>query len=204
MTQPIPPQTPEAPVFQEPAPPAAPVPTPAPPVPTPADMPAAAPAAPATEPRQVKTDWTPEEATKVIGELREENKSWRKKYGEAEPIIKAHEAAEEAAKTDLERATERAAAIEKANNELVREVVAKTYGVPDEDLDFLGSGTREEMEAKGARYQARFATTTAATPPPPSDRPVESLRPGASPTPPAAPDTSYPESWRPKPRRDRT
>ncbi|MGS2805339.1 hypothetical protein [Nocardia sp. MW-W600-9] len=152
----------------------------------------------------MKTDWTPEEATKVIAELREENKSWRKKYGEAEPIIKAHEAAEEAAKTDLERATERAAEVEKANKELIREVVAKTYGVPDEDLDFLGTGSREEMEAKGARYQARFATTTAATPPPPSDRPVESLRPGASPTPPAAPDTSYPESWRPKPRRART
>ncbi|WP_101466750.1 hypothetical protein [Nocardia fluminea] len=166
-------------------------------------MPATAPAAPAAEPRQVKTDWTPEEATKVIGELREENKSWRKKYGEAEPIIKAHEAAEDAAKTEIERATERAAAVEKANNDLITEVIAAKYGVPEADYDFLGTGSREEKDAKGARYAARFAPSSTPTPPP-SDRPVESLRPGASPTPPAAPDTSYPDSWRPKPRRDRT
>lgn len=194
MTQAIPPQQPE--------------PTSAPPAPTTPLIPAAPVAQPVAEPvaEPVVEPAALSEQDKdaIIEKLRKENANWRTRLRDADPIIKAHEAAEEAAKTEVQRATERAAAVEKANSELVREVVATKYGVPEEDLDFLGSGTREEMEAKGARYQARFATTTAATPPPPSDRPVESLRPGASPTPPAAPDTSYPESWRPKPPRART
>ncbi|MEV4155419.1 hypothetical protein AB0J48_20550 [Nocardia salmonicida] len=190
MTQPIPPQPPElAPVSQEP-----PVPVPAPPAVEPVAEPPSDPAAPLSE----------EAKDEIIAKLRKENANWRTRLRDADPIIKAHEEAEEAAKTEVQRATERAAAVEQEKNDLIREVVAKTYGVPDEDLDFLGSGTREEMEAKGARYQARFAATPTATPPPPSDRPVESLRPGASPTPPAAPDTSYPESWRPTSRRART
>jgi len=168
---------------------------PAPPVPP--VTPAPEPAKPAAEPPKLKTDWTAEEAAAEIARLRDEAKSWRLKLREVEPIVEAHNAAEEAAKTEVQRATDRAAAVEKEKNALIREVVAARYGVPDEDLDFLGSGTREEMEAKGERYAARFAATSIPTPPPPSNRPVESLRPGASPTPPAPVDTSYPAAWKP-------
>lgn len=197
MTQPIPPQQPDP----------APAVTPAAPAPTPADMPTAVPAAPAPELRPLKTDWTPEEAAKVISELREENKNWRQKYGEAEPIIKAHEEAQEAAKTAEQRERERADAAEKLATDREQELnilrAAAKHGIPEEDYDLLGSGTPEELDARAARLAARYPTSVP-TPPPPTDRPVEGLRPGASPTPPAPPDTSYPESWRPTPRRART
>ncbi|MEV0031427.1 hypothetical protein [Nocardia sp. NPDC050793] len=167
------------------------------------ERPAPAPADPPAEPAKPKTDWTPEEATAEIAKLRSENADWRRKYRDAEPIMKAHNEAQEAAKTEVQRATDQLTAAQQTIANLTRETVAAKYGVPEEDYDFLGSGTREEMEAKGARYQARFAPAPAPTPPP-SDRPVEGLRPGASPTPPAQPDNSYPESWRPAPPRGRT
>lgn len=191
MTQPIPPQQPDP----------APVAAPDAPAPTPADMPASTPAAP--EQRPLKTDWTPEEATKVISELREENKSWRKKYGEAEPIIRAHEEAQEAAKTAEQRERERAEAAEKLAADRAQELnvlrAAAKYGIPEEDYDLLGSGTPEELDARGARLAARYAPS-APTPPPPTDRPVEGLRPGASPTPPKQADDTYPTAWSPRGR----
>ncbi|MBF6422021.1 hypothetical protein IU436_25360 [Nocardia farcinica] len=139
---------------------------------------------------------TLEDYQAIVRKLRDENASWRTKMRDAEPILRAHAEAEEAAKTDLQRATEQLTAAEQTIADLTREAVAAKYGVPEEDYDFLGSGTREEMEAKAARYQARFAASSIPTPPP-SDRPVEGLRPGASPTPPAQPDTSYPAAWKP-------
>ena len=45
--------------------------------------------------------------------------------------------------------------------------------------------------------RAQAAASVAAPTPPPTDRPVEGLRPGASPEPPAAPDDTYPAAWAP-------
>lgn len=157
------------------------------------------PESPSTEGAQSETSpasKSPEDYEAMIRELRKENAGWRTKMREAEPILKAHTAAEEAAKTEVQKATERATAAETDRAHLIREVVAIKYGVPEEDYDFLGSGTREEMEARAARYAARFASA-APPPPPPSDRPVEGLRPGASPTPPPPADHSYPAAWKP-------
>lgn len=155
---------------------------------------------PPAEQRQVKTDWTPEEATKVIADLRAENESWRHKYRAAEPIVKAHEEAQEAAKTEVQRATERAAEAERVAAERESQLnvlrAAAKHGIPEEDHDLLGSGTPEELDARAARLASRYAATAAPTPPP-SNRPVEGLRPGASPTPPAEPDNSYPAAWKP-------
>ncbi|WP_280454784.1 hypothetical protein [Nocardia brasiliensis] len=178
------------------------------PAPTPADMPGASgagapdpvPSAATTAPAALKTDWTPEEATKVISELRAENSDWRRKYQAAEPIVKEYEAAQEAAKSEAQRERERADAAEKlaADREAEANVLraAAKHGIPEEDHDLLGSGTPEELDARAARLAARYPSGTAPTPPP-SDRPVEGLRPGASPTPPAQPDTSYPAAWKP-------
>ncbi|WP_280455651.1 hypothetical protein [Nocardia brasiliensis] len=185
------------------------------PAPTPADMPGAsgagapdpAPPAATPAPAALKTDWTPEEATRVISELRAENSDWRRKYQAAEPIVKEYEAAQEAAKTEAQRERERADAAEKlaadreAEANLLR--AASKHKIPEEDWDLLGSGTPEELDARAAKLASRYAATPAPTPPP-SDRPVEGLRPGASPTPPAQPDNSYPESWRPAPPRGRS
>lgn len=143
---------------------------------------------------------TLEDYQAIVRKLRDENASWRTKLRDAEPILKAHAEAEEAAKTELQRATERAAAAEKAAAEREAQLnvlrAAAKHGIPEEDHDLLGSGTPEELDARAARLAARYASSTALTPPP-SDRPVEGLRPGASPTPPAQPDISYPAAWKP-------
>ncbi|MGW4325444.1 MULTISPECIES: hypothetical protein [Nocardia] len=144
----------------------------------------------------------------MIKDLRKENASWRTKYREAEPIVQAHTEAQEAAKTEVQRATERAAAAEAAAAQREAELnvlrAASKHGIPEEDHDLLGSGTPEELDARAARLAARYPSSATPTPPPPSDRPVEGLRPGASPTPPPPADTAYPESWRPAPPRGRT
>lgn len=150
---------------------------------------------------------TPEDYDAMVKELRKENASWRTKFREAEPIVQAHNDAQEAAKSEVQRANDRATAAEQAlatrDAEVNRLRVATKYSIPEEDHDLLGSGTPEELDARGARLAALRQSSTP-PPPPPSDRPVEGLRPGASPTPPAQPDNSYPESWRPAPPRGRT
>lgn len=187
-----------------PTPPTDPAVTPEPPAPTEPPQP---PAPTAPEPPKRKTDWTGEEAAAEIEKVRAEAAEWRRKFREAEPIVQAHNEAEEAAKTELQRATDRAAEAERvaATREAELNVLraAAKHGIPEEDYDLLGSGTPEELDARAARLAARYPSSTAPTPPP-SDRPVEGLRPGASPTPPAQPDYSYPESWRPAPPRGRT
>ncbi|MBF6315040.1 hypothetical protein [Nocardia farcinica] len=190
------PPTPAAPVAPEPT--AAPVSPAAPPNGAAPGSPASA-SPTATDPAGSPAAGEPktlEDYQAMVRKLRDENASWRTKMRDAEPILRAHAEAEEAAKTDLQRATDQLTAAQQTIADLTREAVAAKYGVPEEDYDFLGSGTREEMEAKAARYQARFAASSIPTPPP-TDRPVEGLRPGASPTPPAQPDTSYPAAWKP-------
>ncbi|MGH3956468.1 MAG: hypothetical protein ACRDTI_20780 [Mycobacterium sp.] len=94
-----------------------------------------------------------------------------------------------------------------AEAELARYRLASHYRISDpEDIELIGSGTPQEMEKRAARIAALAATNTAVPPaqptPPPSDRPVEGLKPGASPAPPKPEDTSYPASWgfHPQPR----
>ncbi|MBF6301175.1 hypothetical protein IU459_27055 [Nocardia amamiensis] len=181
-------------------------PTPAAPPASPAPAPAASastePAAPANPaPPEPAAPKTPEEYEAVIKDLRKENAGWRTRLREAEPIIEAHNQAQEAAKTDIQRANDQAAQLktdlDARTNELNVLRAAHKHGVLEEDFDLLGSGTPEELDARAARIAARYPSSAAPTPPP-SDRPVEGLRPGASPTPPAPPDTSYPASWRPR------
>ncbi|WP_280317291.1 hypothetical protein [Nocardia wallacei] len=183
-------------------------PTPAnmPPVASPPAQPPAAPPveppAPATEPPAPKT---PEEYEAMIKELRKENAGWRTKLREAEPIVEKYNAQIESEKTEIQRATERAAAVEAdltaRTNELNVLRAAHKHGIPEEDFDLLGSGTPEELDARAARLAARYLASNPTPPPaPPSDRPLESLRPGASPTPPPAVDNSYPADWMPRAR----
>lgn len=181
------------------APAAAPAPQEPPAVPTPAALATPAPGAPAAP--EDAAPMTPEDMQSVIERLRKENAGWRTKVRDLEPRAKAHDEAIEAQKTEVERATDRAAAAEQALAERERELnvlrAAAKYGIPEEDHDLLGSGTPEELDARAARIAA-MRQTSAPTPPPPTDRPVEGLRPGASPTPPAPADTSYPAAWAPR------
>lgn len=155
------------------------------------------PAAPTEpEPSRSLDDASPEVLRAEVAKLRKESAGWRTKYQDAKPLAEAQRAAQEADKTDLQRQTERAEALEReladlrAQNELA--AVAAEYGIEPADYDFLGSGTREELEARAKRLAARSASAR-----PPTDRPVESLKPGASPESPAPADDSYPAAWRP-------
>lgn len=143
----------------------------------------------------------PEDYEAEIAKLRKENANWRTKYREAEPIVKQHQEMEEANKTELQKAQEALQAREREFAELqtgyTRLELAAIHNIPPDDIDLIGSGSREEMEARAARLGALHAANSTKNPAPPSDRPVEGLRPGASPEPPKPEDDSYPESWKP-------
>jgi len=178
---------------------------PAAPVPqeTPGAPPAETPAEAGSEPKSVKT---PEEYEAELAKVKKENYTYRTKLREVEPIVKEAEAAKEAKKDDVQRAIERADAAEKREKETLqgydRLELAVQYHIEKADIDLIGSGSREEMEVRAKRVAALSAAASKAAPPP-TDRPVEGLRPGATPEPAKPPDDSYPAGWTPKYLRDK-
>lgn len=170
--------------------------------PPPVETPVAPAAAPEAAPQAPVTPVEPEGEEKLtaaqlraeLTKARNQAAGYRTKLREAEPIVEEYNKQREAEKTDLERANERIAELE------IRDLKS-TYSLTDEDLNFLGSGTREELEARAQHLgQLRANITPAETKAPPTDRPVESLRPGASPQPQQVEDNSYPAAWRPAAR----
>lgn len=183
----------------EPTPPPAPAVPAAPAVPEPTAVPPAlagpaAPAAPATPPAPAANEPTLEELTAQLAAA-------QAKLAEAAPILEAHTATEEQNKSEVQKALDRAAAAEKREADLTVKLVAANHGIAEENIDLLGTGSLEELTARAARIAALAPAPAAETPPapgaPPSQRPVEALKPGASPAPPTAPDDSYPASWLP-------
>ena len=170
----------------------------APQAPDEAAVPAPAPDAPPAE--QAKPARTPEEYEAELAKVRREAAGYRVKLKEVEPIAKKAQEAEEAEKTEVQKANERAQAAEEREkatlDNLAKMELAVQYQIPPDDIDLIGSGTREEMDARAQRLAALTAAAAKAAPPP-TDRPVEGLRPGASPEPATEPDDSYPESWKP-------
>lgn len=79
------------------------------------------------------------------------------------------------------------------------ELIKARFGFDDELLEFVGTGTYEERAARAEKLAAKVQPATPQEPTepnrPPTERPVASLRPGASPTPPPVEDTSYPAAW---------
>ena len=159
-----------------------------------------APATPETPPAETPRVKTAEEYEADLAKLRRENATWRTKLREVEPIAKKAQEAEEAKKDDIQRANERAQAAEQREKETLegyaRLELAVQYSIPPDDIDLIGSGTREEMDVRAKRVAALNAAASKAAPPP-TDRPVEGLRPGASPEPATPPDDSYPAAWTP-------
>ena len=168
----------------DPAPPAA-APTPAPAAtaePAPAPTAPPVPAPPAPTPAKVEFDGEFDEgrAKSLIQNLRDEVRTLKGKSQDTEV-------------TELRERLDRLAV---SNERLTLETVATKHGISEEYYDLLGSGTREELESRAARLAALHGSAAPAeTKAPPSNRPVESLRPGASPQPPQAEDNSYPAMW---------
>ncbi|WP_154673992.1 hypothetical protein [Nakamurella lactea] len=165
----------------------------------------AAPEATATEPAPTGDlsqlpEWVRAELTKV----RNEAANYRTKLREAEPLAQKARELEEAQKTEVQKLAEARTAAEAraeaAVSEALRLRIAVRHGIAEADFDLLGSGTEEQIEARAKRI-AELATASApstTTTPPPSDRPVEQLRPGATPTDvPLGQQDSYPAHWLP-------
>lgn len=123
---------------------------------------------------------TPDPATDPAAEV----EKWKTLARKNEARAKENAAAarrlqeiEDAAKTEQQRLEERAAAAERERDEtraeLTRLRVAARHGIGEEDLDLLGSGTDEEIEARARRLAERFAAPAAAAVP---GRPVEAAR----------------------------
>lgn len=192
MTAPVTPPTAET---TPPTPPPAPAAsaTPAPPAVPPA---LAGPAAPATPPAPAATEPTREELAAQLAAAQAQ-------LADAAPILEAHTATQEQNKTEVQKALDRATAAENREAALTVKLVAAQHGISEENIDLLGTGTHEELQARAARLAALAPAPTppagaVGTPPaPPSQRPVEALKPGASPAAPVVPDDSYPASWLP-------
>ena len=123
----------------------------------------------------------PEPATDPVAEI----EKWKALARKNETRAKENAAAakrlaeiEDAAKTEQQRLEDRATAAERerdeARVELTRLRMAARYGITEDDLDLLGSGTDEEIEARAKRLAERLAPHPAAPAVP--GRPVEATR----------------------------
>jgi hypothetical protein len=136
------------------------------------------------ENRTLKQDRTPqdEKDSKAIAAL-------KRQLAELEPQAKQFQALEEASKTEAQRLSEAAELAKQdaasARAEAVRYKAAATYGISADHFDLLGSGTEEEISARAEKVAGLLAAQAQPTVPPtstPPTRPVEQLRPGATPS----------------------
>lgn len=150
-------------------------------------------------------DELPEWVKAKINKANREAKGLRDRLKEQEPMVRAAQEAEEATKSEAQKAIERAERAEAYAAQRDTELLAARYGISEDYLEFIGSGTFEEKEARAVKVgqMVQSAREEPAEPNrPPSERPVASLKPGASPTPPPVEDHSYPASWGFQPARD--
>ena len=148
------------------------------------------------EPEPSPEDELPEWARKKLDKANREAKNLRERLKAQEPKVQAADQAAREKMSELER--ERADREALAQQLAVRdtELLQARYGITEDYLEFIGDGTFEEKEARAAKIGLMVQSAKHEDPTkPPSQRPVESLRPGASPTPPPVADTSYPASW---------
>jgi hypothetical protein len=158
-----------------------------------------APAGQTSDPDANATPWAdPDAARAEIQRLRGEAASWRTKLREAEPLAAKYREFEQSQKTEAQKALEAQTAAEQERDDLraanARLMAAATHNIPADLIDFLGTGTPEEIGKRAELLAARLPATQQ-TPPPASGggRPVEALRPGAAPA--GAPDDSDPNAW---------
>jgi hypothetical protein len=156
------------------------------------------PAAPAQEPPAATPPWGTEEnfdparAWTLIENLRAEKERLSARpplTAEQQTQLDEYQRLVEASQTEAERQANAVAAAtrdaETARADAIRYKAAATYGIPEEHFDLLGKGSEEEVSARAEKIRTLLAAQAAATttPPttPPSTRPVEQLRPGATP-----------------------
>lgn len=79
------------------------------------------------------------------------------------------------------------------------ELLQARYSIPDEYLEFITGETFEDKESRAIKVGQMVKKDNQERPP--TERPVESLKPGASPSTPPVEDHSYPANWGFQPQR---
>jgi hypothetical protein len=139
-------------------------------------------AAPTTDP-PAEPDWKAE-ARKWESRAKDN----RAALDAAAPKLKEYETWAAASKTNEQRLQEAANAArqeaDEAKNDALRFRIALKHGIAEEDFDFLGSGTEQELETRAARLAAKNAAAgQPAGPRPPAPNPAQGSQPGAVSTP---------------------
>jgi uncharacterized membrane protein len=143
----------------------------------------------------------PDWARRKLDKVQREAQNLRSRLKEQEPLVAAAQEAERQNMSDLDRQKAQNADLQAQLAQRDTELIAARYNLTAEDLEFIGEGTFDEKEARAKKFAARVQSSSAPPLPvedpakPPTQRPVESLKPGASPTPPPAVDNSYPAHW---------
>lgn len=152
------------------------------------ETPAAAPEATTEQPAEVQDpNSLPQWARDAITKANREAASYRTKVNELTPQAEQFKALEEASKSEAQRLAEAAEAAKRdadtARAEAIRYKAAATHGISADHFDLLGSGTEDEITARAEKIAsliaAQAATTQTASAP--ATRPVEQMRPGATP-----------------------
>lgn len=141
-------------------------------------------------------DFDPARAWHTIQALREQEKELERlkkqpvMTDEQQQQLSEYNRLVEASKSNEQRlqeaATQSQKEAESARAEAFRWQAAATHGIPAEHFDLLGTGSADEIKARAEKLGALLAAQAAAnsTPPAPGappSRPVEQLRPGATP-----------------------
>ena len=138
-------------------------------------------------------DELPDWVQKKIQKANNEAKNLRQRLKEQEPLVAAAQEAERAKMSELERERADRKALQAQLSERDTQLLQARYQIPDDYIEFIGEGTFEEKEARAAKVGQMVQKDTPERPP--TERPVASLKPGASPSTPPVEDHSYPASW---------
>lgn len=105
-------------------------------------------------------DSLPEWARELVNRTRQEAARFRTRVRELEPLEAAQREREQAELTEAQRATQRAEAAERERDEARQEAtrlrLAARYGLQEDDLDLLGTGTDEVLEGRAKRLAERL------------------------------------------------
>lgn len=141
-----------------------------------------------------KDDDLPDWVKAKIQKANNEAKNLRTRLKEQEPLVVAAQEAERAKMSELERERADREALQTQLSQRDTQLLQARYQIPDEYLEFIGEGTFEEKEARAAKV-GQMVQQKQDPAGPPSERPVASLKPGASPSTPPVEDHSYPAAW---------
>lgn len=140
----------------------------------------------------------PAELKKQLDKARAEAAKYRTERSELKDAADKWAEYKEAQKTEQERIAEQNAALqaelERATLQNLQTKAALTYGLDPEDLDLLGSGDADTIDARAKRLQALHQAATIVAPP--SNSPQPSLKGAAGEAEKEEPDTRFPASWR--------